>query len=46
MGVTIDVITPGDGCNYPATGDELTMHYTTACVLTLLRNIAANIGSQ
>jgi hypothetical protein len=27
MGVTKDVITPGDGRTFPQTGDQLTMHY-------------------
>jgi hypothetical protein len=27
MGVTKDVITPGDGRTFPKTGDQLTMHY-------------------
>ncbi|KAG9069894.1 FK506 binding protein proline rotamase rapamycin-binding protein [Linnemannia hyalina] len=28
MGVTKTVITPGDGINFPKTGDTVTMHYT------------------
>ncbi|KAL7524243.1 hypothetical protein ACHAWF_000876 [Thalassiosira exigua] len=27
MGVTKDVISPGDGATYPKAGDKLTMHY-------------------
>jgi hypothetical protein len=27
MGVTKDIITPGDGKTFPKTGDKLTMHY-------------------
>mmetsp|Transcript_15294 Transcript_15294/g.30877 ORF Transcript_15294/g.30877 Transcript_15294/m.30877 type:complete len:87 (-) Transcript_15294:1871-2131(-) len=27
MGVTKDIITPGDGTTYPKAGDKLTMHY-------------------
>ena len=28
MGVTKDVITPGDGAHFPKKGDTVTMHYT------------------
>jgi len=28
MGVTKDIITPGDGETFPTRGQELTMHYT------------------
>jgi len=28
MGVTKEVIKPGDGVNFPKKGDKLTMHYT------------------
>ncbi|KAI0771386.1 hypothetical protein BC629DRAFT_1442009 [Irpex lacteus] len=27
MGVTVEVITPGDGQNFPKTGDKVTIHY-------------------
>ncbi|KIJ17773.1 hypothetical protein PAXINDRAFT_161891 [Paxillus involutus ATCC 200175] len=27
MGVTIETITPGDGVNFPKTGDKVTIHY-------------------
>ncbi|OMJ18848.1 Peptidyl-prolyl cis-trans isomerase FKBP1A [Smittium culicis] len=28
MGVTVDIISPGDGSNFPKAGDKLSMHYT------------------
>ena len=32
MGVTKEIITAGDGVNFPKQGDELTMHYTGTLV--------------
>ena len=32
MGVTKEVVTEGDGVNYPKAGDDLTMHYTGTLV--------------
>lgn len=32
MGVTVETITPGDGVNFPKTGQTVTVHYSGACV--------------
>ena len=32
MGVDIEIVTTGDGQNFPKAGDELTMHYTGTLV--------------
>ena len=33
MGVTVETITPGDGVNFPKTGQTVTVHYSGACAV-------------
>lgn len=36
MGVTKEIVTPGDGKTFPKTGDNLTMHYQYVCCYRVL----------